>query len=153
MKTSTRIPLAQAEAEKFTKGLVRQRLSCIRSQASAGNSAKIYTFDGIAFAEESPRVQVGSVQVSEVLPFACAEDFMIIGTLRVGPNSEIARIESVEMGYDSFADLLNFLRKTPTGVPFVGKLIRFDLTTLALAANSAPNAKKVSTQRETLTPA
>lgn len=145
--------MTQVEAHKFTKGLIVQRLSSINRITAAGKEVQLYTFDGVPFVEGSNHIPVGTVNVKAVLPFACDHDFMIVGGLRFDIDTELAHNQAVDMGFASSYDLLEYLRTTPMGVPFVGKLIRFDLATLTLAANSAPNAQNVSAQRETLTPA
>ena len=132
MKKSTRMPLTQVEAEKLTKGLIFQRLSSVHSGAKAGMTAQLYTFDGVPFAEGVKHIAVGTAKILEVLPFACDTDFMIIGNLRVKENSETASLESRAMGYDSYKALLEHLRSTPMGVPFIGKVVIFDMLTLTL---------------------
>jgi len=124
--------LTQVEAEKFTKGLIVQRLSSVNRNTAAGKVVQLYTFNGVPFAEGSTHVEVGSVNVLEVVPFACDDDFMIIGNLRFFADSDTAQIESEEMGYGSFAELIAHLETTPIGVPFIGKPIRFDMGTLSI---------------------
>lgn len=120
IRTRTILP---AQAARFLAGSVTARLTAFTgSIAHPGDICPIATIDADSFDGGHKVIPLAAVTLTEVVPAVLDEDLLIVGKVRVDPESQDAQAFAKDCGYNSFSSLAESL----TGrLPFVGHVIRW----------------------------
>jgi len=94
----------------------------VGSIAHPGDTCPISTIDADTFEGGHKVIPLATVALTEVMPAVLDEDLLIVGKVRMAPESPEALVFAKDCGYNSFASLSDSF----TGrLPFVGHVIRW----------------------------
>lgn len=125
MKTKTirRRTLLPAQAARFLSGTTTARLTAfIGTVANPGDTCPIATIDTEAFANGHKVIPLATVTLTDVTPAVIDTDLLIVGQVRMDPDSTDALVFANDNGFDSFSSLAESFHGR---LPFIGHVIRW----------------------------
>jgi hypothetical protein len=136
MKNKTIRPraLLPAQAARFLAGIVTARLtSFVGTVANLGDRCPLVTFESEIISKGNKCHSLATVTITDVLPAVLDSDLLIVGQVRMAPDSPEALVIANACGFSSFGSLAESF----TGrLPFIGHVIHWAPYHAATAADN-----------------
>lgn len=116
-------PLFPSQTARFLAGSVTTKLCRFSvNMPNAGDTCKLWTIDSEEFAPGSNQALLATVTLTEVIAAALDTDLLIVGQVRMAPDSPEALVFANDCGYNSFASLADSFHGR---LPFIGHVLRW----------------------------